>query len=94
MNTTIVIPDFWIGFIPKNLDTNLLDGVITVDAEAAREMGLRCAREEGMLIGISSGARSAVIAQKLPELPASAKVLGFNDDAGERYLSVEGFLPT
>jgi cysteine synthase A len=82
------------GFIPKNLDTTLLDGVITVDAEAAREMGRRCAREEGMLVGISSGATLAAIGQKLPELPAGATVLGFNYDTGERYLSVEGFLPT
>jgi cysteine synthase A len=81
------------GFVPKNLDTSLLDGVITVDAEAAREMGRRSAREEGMLVGISSGATLAAIAQKLPELPAGAKVLGFNYDTGERYLSVEGFLP-
>jgi len=81
------------GFIPKNLDTTLLDGVIAVDAEAAREMGRRCACEEGMLVGISSGATLAAIAQKLPELPAGATVLGFNYDTGERYLSVEGFLP-
>ena len=81
------------GFIPKNLDTALLDGVIQVDADAAREMGRRCAREEGMLVGISSGATLAAIAQKLPELPAGARVLGFNYDTGERYLSVEGFLP-
>ncbi len=82
------------GFVPKNLDTRLLDGVITVDAEAAREMGRRSAREEGMLVGISSGATLAAIAQKLPELPPGATVLGFNYDTGERYLSVEGFLPT
>ena len=81
------------GFIPKNLDTSLLDGVIQVDAEAAREYARRSAREEGMLVGISSGATLAAIAQKLPELPAGAKVLGFNYDTGERYLSVEGFLP-
>ena len=81
------------GFIPKNLDTSLLDGVIQVDAEPAREYARRCAREEGMLVGISSGATLAAIAQKLPELPAGAKVLGFNYDTGERYLSVEGFLP-
>ena len=81
------------GFVPKNLDTSLLDGVITVDAEAAREMGRRSACEEGMLVGISSGATLAAIAQKLPELPAGATVLGFNYDTGERYLSVEGFLP-
>jgi len=81
------------GFIPKNLDTSLLDGVIQVDAEPAREMARRCAREEGILVGISSGATLAAIAQKLPELPAGATVIGFNYDTGERYLSVEGFLP-
>ena len=81
------------GFIPKNLDTSLLDGVIQVDAEPAREMARRSASEEGMLVGISSGATLAAIAQKLPELPAGARVLGFNYDTGERYLSVEGFFP-
>jgi cysteine synthase A len=81
------------GFIPKNLDTSVLDGVIQVDAEAAREYARRSAREEGMLVGISSGATLAAIAQKLAELPAGATVLGFNYDTGERYLSVEGFLP-
>jgi cysteine synthase len=81
------------GFIPGNLDTALLDGVIQVDAEPAREMARRCASEEGMLVGISSGATLAAIAQKLPELAADAVVLGFNYDTGERYLSVEGFLP-
>ena len=82
------------GFIPKNLDTSLLDGVIQVEAEAAREYARRSAREEGILVGISSGATLAAIAQKLPELPAGAKVLGFNYDTGERYLSVDGFLPS
>jgi cysteine synthase A len=81
------------GFIPQNLDTSLLDGVIQVEAEAAREYARRSAREEGMLVGISSGATLAAIAQKLPDLPAGATVLGFNYDTGERYLSVEGFLP-
>jgi cysteine synthase A len=81
------------GFIPGNLNMALLDGVIQVDAEPAREMARRCAREEGMLVGISSGATLAAIAQKLPELPANAVVLGFNYDTGERYFSVEGFLP-
>ncbi|HQY09880.1 MAG TPA: cysteine synthase A, partial [Burkholderiaceae bacterium] len=70
------------GFVPKNLKTELLDGVILVDAEAAREMARRCAREEGLLVGISSGATLAAIAQKLPELPAGARVLGFNYDTG------------
>ena len=82
------------GFIPKNLNTELLDGVIQVEAEAAREMARRSAREEGLLVGISSGATLAAIAQKLPELPAGSRVLGFNYDTGERYLSIEGFLPT
>jgi cysteine synthase A len=82
------------GFVPANLHEDLLDGVIQVDAEPAREMARRAAREEGMLVGISSGATLAAIAQKLPELPAGSRVLGFNYDTGERYLSVEGFLPT
>ena len=82
------------GFIPKNLHVDLLDGVIQVDAEAAREMARRCAREEGLLVGISSGATLAAIAQKLPELAAGTTILGFNYDTGERYLSIEGFLPS
>ena len=81
------------GFVPKNLHTALLDGVIQVEAEEAREMARRCAREEGMLVGISSGATLAAIAKKLPELDPKARVLGFNYDTGERYLSIEGFLP-
>jgi cysteine synthase A len=81
------------GFIPKNLHTALLDGVIQVEAEAAREFARRSAREEGLLVGISSGATLAAIAQKLPDLPAGSKVLGFNYDTGERYLSVPDFLP-
>jgi cysteine synthase A len=81
------------GFIPKNLDVAAIDGVIQVDPEAAKEMARRAAREEGMLVGISSGATLAAIAQKLPELPRGSRVLGFNYDTGERYLSVEGFLP-
>ena len=82
------------GFIPKNLKTELLDGVIQVDAEPAREYARRSAREEGLLVGISSGATLSAIAQKLPEIPAGSTVLGFNYDTGERYLSVEGFLPS
>ncbi len=81
------------GFIPKNLKTELLDGVIQVEAEAAREYGRRSAKEEGLLVGISSGATLAAIAQKLPDIPAGSTVLGFNYDTGERYLSVEGYLP-
>ena len=82
------------GFVPKNLRTELLDGVIQVGAEEAREYGRRSAREEGLLVGISSGATLAAIAKKLPELPAGSRVLGFNYDTGERYLSVEGYLPS
>lgn len=81
------------GFIPKNLDVSLLDGVIQVEGEPAREYARRAAAQEGLLVGISSGATLAAIAQKLPELPPGAKVLGFAYDTGERYLSVEGFLP-
>lgn len=81
------------GFIPKNLKTELLDGVIQVDAEPAREYARRSAREEGLFVGISSGATLAAIAQKLPDLPQGSRVLGFNYDTGERYFSVEGFLP-
>ena len=81
------------GFIPKNLDVSLLDGVIQVEAEPAREMARRSAREEGLLVGISSGATLAAIAQKLPAIAPGSTVLGFNYDTGERYFSVEGFLP-
>jgi len=81
------------GFVPANLDTSVLDGVIQVDAEDAREFGRRAATEEGLLVGISSGATLAAIAQKLPDLPANARVLGFCYDTGERYLSVDGYLP-
>ncbi len=81
------------GFVPLNLHTGVLDGVIQVDAEEAREFARRSAREEGMLVGISSGATLAAISKKLPELPEGATVLGFNYDTGERYLSVPDFLP-
>jgi cysteine synthase len=81
------------GFIPTNLHTDILDGVITVEAEDAKEMARRSAREEGILVGSSSGACLTAIAQKLPELPAGSRILGFNYDTGERYLSVPDFLP-
>jgi len=81
------------GFIPRNLHTDLLDGVIKVDAGAAKDFARRAATEEGLLVGISSGATLAAIAQKLAELPAGSRVLGFNYDTGERYLSVPDFLP-
>jgi cysteine synthase A len=82
------------GFVPANLDTSVLDGTILVEADEAREMARRSAREEGMLVGLSSGGTLAAIAKKLPELGKGARVLGFNYDTGERYLSVEGFLPS
>lgn len=81
------------GFIPSNLHTQAIDGAIQVDPEDAKDMARRCAVEEGMLIGISSGATLAAIAQKLPDIGAGARVLGFNYDTGERYLSVPDFLP-
>ena len=81
------------GFIPGNLHTASIDGAIAVGAEDAKEMARRAASEEGMLVGISSGATLAAIAKKLPELPAGARVMGFNYDTGERYLSVPDFLP-
>ncbi|MBC7492027.1 MAG: cysteine synthase A [Novosphingobium sp.] len=81
------------GFIPGNLHTKSIDGAIAVDAGDAKEMARRSAREEGMLVGISSGATLAAIAQKLKDLPPGSRVLGFNYDTGERYLSVPDFLP-
>ncbi len=82
------------GFIPANLHTRLLDGVIQVDAAAAKAMALRSAQEEGILVGISSGATLQAIAQVLDDLPPGARIVGFNYDTGERYLSVPDFLPT
>jgi cysteine synthase len=81
------------GFIPAIMNPELLDGIILVDPNDAKEMARRAAREEGMLVGISSGATLAAIAQKLPELGGNSRVLGFNYDTGERYLSVPDFLP-
>ena len=81
------------GFIPAIMNTSLLDGVIQVDPNDAKEMARRSAREEGLLVGISSGATLAAIQQKLPELRENSRILGFNYDTGERYLSVADFLP-
>lgn len=81
------------GFIPPNLHTQAIDGAIQVDPADAKEMARLCATKEGMLVGISSGATLAAIKQKLAELPAGSRVLGFNYDTGERYLSVPDFLP-
>ncbi len=81
------------GFIPSNLHTQSIDGAIQVDPADAKEMARQCATKEGMLVGISSGATLAAIAQKLKDLTAGSRVLGFNYDTGERYLSVPDFLP-
>ena len=81
------------GFLPQVLDTSLLDGTIAVEAEDAKEYARQCASREGILVGISSGAALAAIAAKLNEIPKGSRILGFNYDTGERYLSVEGFLP-
>jgi len=81
------------NFIPSILNREILDGVIDVDANEAKEMARRAAREEGLLIGISSGAALAGVAQKLPELGDHPRILTFNYDTGERYLSVADFLP-
>lgn len=78
------------GFIPGNLNTALLDGVITVTKEEAFEYAQRSAKEEGLFVGISSGASFAAVAKKLPELPKGSRVLTFVYDTGERYLSIEG----
>ena len=81
------------NFIPSILNTEILDGIIDVDAGEAKEMARRAAREEGLLIGMSSGAALAGVAQKLPELGDHPRILTFNYDTGERYLSVPDFLP-
>ena len=81
------------NFVPSILDTSILDGIIDVDAEDAREMARRAAREEGILVGISSGAALAAVEMKLPELGEKPRILTFNYDTGERYLSVPDFLP-
>jgi cysteine synthase A len=78
------------GFIPKNLHTDLLDGVIQVTKEEAFEFAQKSARLEAIFCGISSGATLAAIHKKIAELPAGARILGFNYDTGERYLSIEG----
>jgi cysteine synthase A len=81
------------GFIPKNLHTDAIDGTIQVDAGDAKEMARRAAREEGVLVGISSGASLAAVKQKLAEIGPGKRILTFNYDTGERYLSVPDFLP-
>jgi cysteine synthase A len=78
------------GFVPSNLNVNLLDGVIQVNKEEAFQYAVRAAKEEALFGGISSGATLAAIAQKLPEIGQGKRILGFNYDTGERYLSIEG----
>jgi cysteine synthase A len=81
------------GFIPGVMRLELLDGVIQVAPQEATEYARRCAREEGVLVGISSGAALAAVAQKIPSMKDGARVLTFCFDTGERYLSVEGLFP-
>ena len=81
------------GFIPKILDTKLLDGTITVSKDESFVYTLRTAKEEGILVGISTGAALAAVAKKLGEDSSLKKVLTFNYDTGERYLSVDGLFP-
>jgi len=81
------------GFVPTNLHTQAIDGAIQVDANDAKEWARKAACTEGLLVGISSGATLAAIAAKLADLPAGSRVIGFNYDTGERYLSVPEFLP-
>jgi cysteine synthase A len=78
------------GFIPANLHTDILDGTIQVTKEEAFEYAQRAAKEEGIFVGVSSGASLAAVAKKLAEIPQGSKVLTFAYDTGERYLSVEG----
>ncbi len=78
------------GFIPENLDTKILDGAITVSKEEAFSFAQRAAKEEGLFVGISSGAALAAVSKKLKEIPKGKKVLTFNYDTGERYLSIDG----
>jgi cysteine synthase A len=81
------------NFVPSILNEDILDGIIDIEAEPAKEMARRAAREEGLLVGMSSGASLAAIEQKLPELGDRPRILTFNYDTGERYLSVPEFLP-
>jgi cysteine synthase A len=78
------------GFIPKILNPDLLDGIILISKDEAFDFAARCAKEEGIFAGVSSGAALAAVAKKLPEVPEGSRVLTFCYDTGERYLSVEG----
>jgi cysteine synthase A len=78
------------GFVPSILNTKLLDGIIKVSKEDAFTFTKRAAREEGLFIGISSGASLAAVNQKLNDFPEGSRILTFCYDTGERYLSIEG----
>lgn len=78
------------GFIPTNLHTQILDGTIQVSKDEAYQYAQRAAKEEGILLGVSSGASLAAVAKKIKEIPTGAKILTFCYDTGERYLSIEG----
>ena len=78
------------GFIPSILKTDLLDGIIQVTKDEAFEFAIRSAKEEGIFVGVSSGASLAAVNKKLAEIPAGSKVLTFCYDTGERYLSIDG----
>lgn len=78
------------GFVPSILNTAILDGIIPVSKDNAFKYAQELAKQEGILVGISTGASLAAVAQKLAEIPAGSKVLTFNYDTGERYLSIEG----
>lgn len=81
------------GFVPKNLHRDILNGIVEIENDEAKKWALRAAKEEGLLVGISTGATLAAIARKIKELPANSRILGVNYDTGERYLSVPDFLP-
>jgi cysteine synthase len=78
------------GFIPKNLHTDILDGTIQVTKEEAYDYAQRAGKQEAIFCGVSSGATLAAIAKKIAEVPAGSRIMGFNYDTGERYLSIEG----
>mgnify|MGYP001313682148 CR=1 FL=1 len=81
------------GFVPSILDRSVLDGIVQVSDDDAKDFARRAAREEGIFVGISTGATLAAIAQTLAKEPKGQRVLGFNYDTGERYLSIEGLFP-
>jgi cysteine synthase A len=81
------------GFIPKNLHTDVLDGAIQIPEEEAFDFTRRAASQEGIFVGISSGAALAAVNRKLAEIPDGSRVLTFCYDTGERYLSIDALFP-